>query len=115
MRIAPTNWDTLFSNASGVHITEYKLVINNITYYSENMQSRPIITKPLLGEPAIGRVCSATMTVAIRPIENTIIPKAARVLAYCRLTSQDGSITTDWILIGKFNISSRSGMQGRYD
>ena len=109
MRIAPTNWNTLFSNASGVHITEYKLVINNITYYSENMQSRPIITRPLLDEPTIGRVCSATMTVAIRPIANTTIPKAARVLAYCRLTSQDGATTTDWTLIGKFNISSRSG------
>lgn len=109
MRVAPTNWNTLFANTSGVHITEYKLVINNITYYSDNMQSRPIITKPLLDEPTIGRVCSATMTVAIRPIENTTIPKAARVLAYCRLTSQDGSITTDWKLIGKFNISSRSG------
>lgn len=109
MRVAPTNWDTLFSDASGVHITEYKLVINDITYYSENMQSKPIITKPLLDKPAIGRVCSATMTVAIRPIANTTIPKAARVLAYCRLTSQDGATTTDWKLIGKFNISSRSG------
>lgn len=109
MRIAPTNWDTLFSDASGVHITEYKLVINDITYYSENMQSKPIITKPLLDKPTIGRVCSATMTVTIRPIENVTIPKGARVLAYCRLTSQDGSITTNWVLIGKFNISSRSG------
>lgn len=109
MRIAPTNWNTLFADTSGTHITEYKLVINNVTYYSENMQSRPIITKPLLDGPAIGRVCSATMTVAIRPIANTTIPKAARVLVYSRLTSQDGATVTDWVLIGKFNISSRSG------
>lgn len=109
MRLSPANWDTLFANASGVHITEYKLVINGDTYTSENMQSRPIFTKPLLDEPTIGRVCSATMTVAIRPLANTTIPKAARVLAYCRLVSQDGATTTDWVLIGKFNISSRTG------
>lgn len=106
MRISPTNWDVLFADT---HTAEYRLVINGVSYYSENMQSVPVITKPLLEKPTIGRVCSATLTVAIRPIENVTIPKAARVLAYSRLVSKDGETSTDWVLIGKFNVSSRSG------
>ena len=109
MRVAPSNWNTLFSDASGIHITEYKLVINDVTYYRENLQSVPIITRPLLDKPAIGRVCSATMTVTIRPMENVTIPKAARVVVYCRLSSKDGLTTTSWEQIGAFNVSSRSG------
>lgn len=106
MRIAPAYWNALFFDS---HITEYKLVIDDVSYYSENMQSAPIITRPLIEKPTIGRVCSATLTVAIRPIENVTIPKGARVLAYCRLVSKDGTTTTNWVLIGKFNVSSRSG------
>lgn len=106
MRIAPTGWTTLFANE---HRIEYKVMINNVDY-SDYLQSNPEITKPLLDEPAIGRVCSAEMTVAIRPIVNVTIPKAARVLVYCRLLSWDRTTTiTDWVSLGRFNISSRSG------
>ena len=106
MRVAPNGWETLFS---GIHVTEYKLVIGNQDYLADNILSNPIFNRPLLDQPAIGRVCSATMTVTILPIENVTIPKAAPVSVYCRLASRDRTSTTDWILIGQFNISSRSG------
>lgn len=106
MRVSPSNWDTLFADT---HITEYFININGINYYSDNLQSTPTFTKPLLDAPAIGRVCSATMTVTIRPYENEIIPKAAVVTAYCRLSSKDGGIKTDWLQIGRFYVSSRTG------
>lgn len=106
MRVAPTGWTSLFA---GVHVTEYKLVIGSTTYYAENILSNPIISRPLLEKPTIGRVCSATMTVTVRPIANTTIPKAAAISVYCRLASKDGQTTTSWLLIGKFYISSRTG------
>lgn len=106
MRSAPANWNALFGVA---HKTEYKLTINGVDYYSDDMQGNPIITRPLLDKPAIGRVCSATMTVTIRPVAGVDIPKAAAVSAYVRLVSKDGLTTTAWVSIGKFNISSRSG------
>ena len=106
MRVAPVGWASLFA---ATHITEYKLVIDSTTYLADHIISNPIITRPLLEKPAIGRVCSATMTVTIRPIENTTIPKAAPVEVYCRLTSKDGETTTAWLYIGKFYISQRSG------
>ena len=106
MRIAPTGWTSLFANE---HRIEYKVLIDNVDY-SDHLQSNPEITKPLLDDFTIGRVCSAEMTVAVRPIVNVTIPKAARVLVYCRLLSWDRTTTvTDWVSLGRFFVSSRSG------
>lgn len=106
MQHAPTNWAALFSAA---HKTEFKLVINGVDYLSDHLQGDPKITKPLLDKPAIGRVCSTTMSVVIRPIDGVTIPKAARARCYCRLVSPDGLTVTDWMPQGAFFISSRSG------
>lgn len=106
MRTAPSNWEVLFS---APHRVEYKLNIDGVDYLGENLIGNPVICKPLLDKPAIGRVCSATMQAVIRPIEGVNIPKAARVYCYCRLLSQDGATATDWIKQGCYYISSRSG------
>ena len=92
MRTAPTNWAALLA---APHKVEYKLNINGVDYLSGNLQGNPVISKPLLDKPAIGRVCSATMKAVIRPIAGITIPKAARVYAYCRLVSPDGNTITD--------------------
>ena len=106
MRLEPTGWTALFADQ---HRIEYQVIINNVDY-SDYLQSNPIFTKPLLDGPTIGRVCSAEMKVAIRPIEGITIPKAARVLVNCRLLSWDRTTTiTNWVSLGKFNVSSRSG------
>ncbi len=106
MRTAPTNWAALLA---APHKVEYKLNINGVDYLSGNLQGNPVISKPLLDKPAIGRVCSATMKAVIRPIAGVTIPKAARVYAYCRLVSPDGNTITDWVKLGCFYVSSRSG------
>lgn len=106
MRTAPTNWDVLFS---APHRVEYKLNIDGVDYAGENLQGNPVISKPLLDKPAIGRVCSATMKAVIRPIDGVTIPKAARTYCYCRLVSQDGNTVTEWVKQGCFYVSSRSG------
>lgn len=102
MRVAPTNWAATLAE---IHKTEYYVNINGINYFSDNMLSAPIINRPLLDKPAIGRVCSATMTVTVRPISD--IPKAAVLQVYCRLVSKESEKVTDWLLIGRFFVSSR--------
>ena len=104
MQARPENWETLFS---GAHKTEYKYVINGIDYYNENVKDTPIITKPLLEKPAIGRTCTGSLSLRVYPQGE--IPKAATVDAYCRLISTDGEMVTDWVPQGKYYISSRSG------
>lgn len=104
MQTHPTNWETLLS---GPHITEYKYVIDGVTYYGSDMQEAPTILKPLMDKPAIGRCCSGTLSMTLRTRPDILIPKAASVNAYCRLTSQDGSVTTAWVEQGHYYISKR--------
>ncbi len=106
MQTVPANWAALFNSA---HKTEYKFIINDIEYLGTNLQGDPKITKALLDKPAIGRVCSATVSVVVRPKDNIEIPKAARVSCFCRLVSPDGQTVTSWIPQGNYFISSRSG------
>lgn len=103
MQATVTNWDTLFSAS---HRTEYKFVINGVDYLASDLQGIPVITKPLLDVPTIGRVCSATLSLVVRPKPNVSIPKAATVNAYCRLTND--IIATPWVEQGKFFVSSRT-------
>lgn len=105
MQNLPTNWAELFE---APHRTEYKLVINGIEYDSTHLQGNPVLTKPLLEKPTIGRVCSATLSATVIPYEDTPIPKAARVFLYSRLSDAEENVT-DWIPQGRFYVSSRSG------
>ena len=103
MQTTPANWATVLA---GPHKKEYKLLINGVEYGAADMQGTPVITKPLLDSPAIGRVCSATLSAVIRPKPNITIPKAARVYAYVRVTN--GTLTTDWLPQGRYYVCSRS-------
>ena len=104
MQTHPTNWETLLA---GPHITEYKYVINGVTYYGSDMQEAPTILKPLMDKPAIGRCCSGTISMTLRTRPNINIPKASTVTAYCRLASVDKSVTTAWVEQGHYYISKR--------
>lgn len=97
-------WNTLF-NAD--HKTEYRYDINGVSYYAEDRKGDPIINKPLIDKPAIGRVCTGSTQITVYPKAD--IPKAALVNAYCRLVSPDGNTVSEWIPQGKYYVSSRSG------
>lgn len=105
MQNLPEHWMEFYS---APHKVEYKLVINGIEYDNKHLQGDPVITKPLLEKPTIGRVCSATLSATVIPYKNNPIPKAARVFMYSRLISADGDVT-DWIPQGRYYVSSRSG------
>ena len=104
MQTKPSGWAELFASS---HKTEYKFVIDGVEYTKNNIQGTPIITKPYMDKLCIGRCCSGTLSLQIRPIDSTIIPKAASVVAYCRLRSQDSTAVTEWIEQGHYYISSR--------
>lgn len=97
-------WDSLFS---ADHKTEYRYDINGLSYYAEDRKGDPVITKPLIDKPAIGRVCTGSTQVTVYPKAD--IPKAALVEAYCRLVSADGENVSEWIPQGKYYVSNRSG------
>lgn len=105
MQTRPSNWSALFA---APHKTEYRFVIDGVTFDGGSVQGTPTITKPLLDKPALGRVCTGSVSVTLHP-GNTEIPKAATVNPYCRLCSADGNTVTDWIPLGKYFISTRSG------
>ena len=98
-------WDSLF-NAD--HKTEYRYDINGLSYYAEDRKGNPVITKPLIDKPAIGRVCTGSTQITVYPKAD--IPKAALVNVYCRLVSPDGETVSEWLPQGKYYVSSRSGV-----
>lgn len=104
MQTTPTNWGSIFS---APHKTEYRFVVNGVTYQGDDLKDTPIIKKPLLDKPTIGRCCTASVQFKIYPKGD--IPKAATVDAYCRLRSADGNTVTSWLPQGKYYISTRSG------
>ena len=104
MQNKPSGWADLFSKS---HKTEYKFTIAGVDYTKSSIQGTPIITKPFMDSLCIGRCCSGTLSFQIRPISGKTIPKAAAVIAYCRLISPDGKTVTDWVEQGHYYISSR--------
>lgn len=106
MQTKPANWAALF-NAS--HKTEYKFVINGVDYTGSNISGTPTISKPLLDKPALGRVCTGSLSLTVLTEGMAAIPKAAQVDAYCRLRAASGGTVTDWLQQGSYYITSRSG------
>ena len=104
MQTVSALWNTLFS---ADHKKEYRFDINGLSYYAEDLKGDPVINKPLMDKPAIGRVCTGSLQIKVFPKAD--IPKAALVDAYCRLVSVDGASTSEWLPQGKFYISKRSG------
>ncbi len=105
MQTRPENWAVIFA---APHKTEYKLQIAGIEYGGDHIMNTPVITKPLLEKPTIGRVVSATLSVTVLTYDGVTIPKAARVQLYSRLVDAQGNATA-WIPQGKYYVSSRSG------
>lgn len=106
MQTRPTNWAAVFA---APHITEYKFVINGVTYLASDVQGTPSMEKPLMQEPCIGRCCTGSLNLTIRKhAGESIIPKAASVIAYCRLKARVGGTTTAWVEKGHYWISRRS-------
>ena len=105
MQTKPANWDTLLAQS---HKVEYKVEIDGVEYFAEQMQGIPSISKPLLEKPTIGRVCSATFTVTIRPYEDIPIPRSSLVRVFWRLYDDTGAVT-NWLPQGQYYISSRTG------
>ena len=105
MQSRPNNWAAVFAVP---HITEYRFLIGGSEYRESDIQGTPIIEKPLMQEPCIGRCCTGSLTLAVRPHANETIPKAACVQAFCRLKSRNGNTVTDWVKQGKYWVSRRS-------
>ncbi len=106
MQTRPDNWEALFS---GPHKTEYKFLIDGVEYSGSDLQGTPCLTKPLMDQPTFGRCCSGTLTLSVRKKSGVEIPKAATVVARCRLSSKDGATVTDWVEQGHFCVSKRQG------
>lgn len=105
MQSCPDNWAAVFAVP---HVTEYRFLIGGSEYRESDIQGTPIIEKPLMQEPCIGRCCTGSLTIAVRPHANETIPKAACVQAFCRLKSRNGNTVTDWVKQGKYWVSRRS-------
>ena len=105
MQSRPDNWAAVFAVP---HVTEYRFLIGGSEYRESDIQGTPIIEKPLMQEPCIGRCCTGSLTIAVRPHANETIPKAACVQAFCRLKSRNGNTVTDWVKQGKYWVSRRS-------
>ena len=107
MQTRPENWAALIE--SGKYRVEYKLQIAGVDYDASHLQGIPTIKQALLEKPLLGRVCSAELTAEIIPIDGVTIPRAASCWAFCRLTSPNGDIVTDWIPKGRYYIKTRDG------
>lgn len=109
MQTKPTGWAERFAAA---HKTEYRFVVNNVAYAGSDIQSTPVLSKAFADRLSIGVCCSGTLRLVLREKANVTIPKAASVVAYCRLTAPDGTDPTDWVEQGHYFISSRSSQNG---
>lgn len=125
MQTVPSNWNGVFQID---HKTEFKAVINGVTYTYGSIKSAQI-TKTMMDKLTIGQATSAMLDMVFRP--QGTIPAAAKIECYVRLTNyepttvvtdelsniiktDDGyvlasaySVVTDWIPFGTFYIDTR--------
>lgn len=125
MQTGPSNWNDVFAID---HKTEFKAVINGITYTYSQIKSAQI-TKSMMDKLTIGQATSAMLDMVFRP--QGTIPTAAKIECYVRLANyepttaitdeasniiktDDGyvlasaySVITDWIPFGTFYIDTR--------
>ena len=64
MQSRPDNWAAVFAVP---HVTEYRFLIGGSEYRESDIEVTPIIEKPLMQEPCIGRCCTGSLTIAVRP------------------------------------------------
>lgn len=125
MQAVPNNWNDVFAID---HKTEFKAVINEITYTYSQIKSAQI-TKSMMDKLTLGQATSAMLDMVFRP--QGTIPTAAKIECYVRLANyepttaitdeasniiktDDGyvlasaySVITDWIPFGTFYIDTR--------
>ena len=125
MQAVPNNWNDVFAID---HKTEFKAVINGITYTYSQIKSAQI-TKSMMDKLTLGQATSAMLDMVFRP--QGTIPTAAKIECYVRLANyepttaitdeasniiktDDGyvlasaySVITDWIPFGTFYIDTR--------
>lgn len=125
MQTVPSNWNDVFNLD---HRTEFKAVINGVTYTYGSIKSAQI-TKSMMDKLTIGQATSAMLDMVFRP--QGAIPPAAKIECYVRLTNYDPttvitdeasnviktddgfvlastySVGTDWIPFGTFFIDTR--------
>ena len=125
MQTVPSNWNDVFQID---HKTEFKAVINGVTYTYGSIKSAQI-TKTMMDKLTIGQATSAMLDMVFRP--QGTIPAAAKIECYVRLTNyepttvvtdelsniiktDDGyvlasaySVVPDWIPFGTFYIDTR--------
>ena len=107
MQTKPAGWAALFS---APHRTEYEFTIGGTEYTSADIPSTPVISRAFADKLSIGVCCSGTLQLSVWA--KASIPKAAAVVAYCRLSSPDGTTKTAWIEQGHYYVSSRSNKNG---
>lgn len=105
MQTAPTNWTALWNNP---HRVCYRINIDGVDYTKNDFSDVPIIERPLMQEPSIGRCCTANLTLTIRQKAGVTIPKAAPVSVFCWLENSAGEKSGE-LELGHFFISRRSG------
>ena len=105
MQTAPTNWTALWNNP---HRVCYRINIDGVDYTKNDFSDVPIIERPLMQEPSIGRCCTANLTLTIRQKAGVTIPKAAPVSVFCWLENNAGEKSGE-LELGHFFISRRSG------
>lgn len=105
MQTAPINWTALWNNP---HRVCYRISIDGVDYTKNDFSDVPIIERPLMQEPSIGRCCTANLTLTIRQKAGVTIPKAAPVSVFCWLENNAGEKSGE-LELGHFFISRRSG------
>ena len=106
MQVHPSNWDLLLQQP---HITQYRFTINDEVKTGDYIQGVPVIEKPMMLEPVIGRCCTGSLTITVRKADNEQIPKASPVEVDCRLASYDETTVSEWIPQGRYFVTKRQG------
>lgn len=101
----PDNWDAV---AGIPHFFQWRYTIDGVEYTEADIMSPGVIKRPLMDEPCIGRCCTGSLTLSVFDKVGHTIPKAATVVAECRMVSKDGSQVTGWLEQGHYWITKRS-------
>lgn len=104
MQNRPANWSALLSEN---HAVEWEFIIGGVTYTAKDIQGTPVIEKPMMAEPVIGRCCTGLLSIAVRQQAGKPIPKAAPVIARCRLKDRVNGTVSGWLEQGHYWVSQR--------
>lgn len=104
MQKKPNGWDSLWKSA---HRIQWQYIIDGIIYSGSDIRQAGTINRPLMDRPTIGRCCTGDLTLTVQDKPDHEIPKAATVIAQCRLTNLSGTGYTEWVDQGHYWVSKR--------